>query len=1028
MTSFEGANQCLHIHTWIEEQVRCYPGAIALIQDNQHYSYHTINTQANQLARYLQKLGVGSGTLVGICTERSPWMVIAVLAVLKAGGAYVPIDPDYPKERIAVMIDDAQVPVLVAGSPTITQLFNTFTHVVCLETDWDTIVQEPCHNLELALSFDQLAYVIYTSGSTGRPKGVMIEHRTLVNFIRSAGSAYAFTPQDRVLQFASISFDISVEEIFGTLTHGATLVLRSQEMLRSTSAFLRACQDWKITVIDLPTAFWHKICAELPYSQFPDALRLVIIGGERAVPQWLNFWKNHAPAHVRLVNTYGPTEATVVTTLCDLAGPNAVSLNDSRTLPIGKPLNNVQAYILDENFSLVAEGESGELYIAGGGLARGYLHRADLTDKSYFSKRINGESVRVYKTGDRVRRRKDGHIEFLGRADSQEKIRGFRVELSEIESVIEQHPSVKQSIVIAREDSPGNKRLAAYIVLDKQARAAKTLPQLISGAVPNLRSHLQRKLPGYMIPSSFVLLDGLPLSANGKVDRRALPIPNIERPCIEDSYTAPRTPLEEDLVEAFSTVLSIVGIGVNDDFFELGGNSLQTMELISFIEKNYQVDIRLKDFMAIPTVAGVATLTQQNRADEKTPGGYMSLQQMQAEVGASQNDPIQILSDRSTEKDIFMTGATGFLGNFLLQELLQQTSSKVYCLVRASSLLEAQQKIFAALKKYCSSTEIPYHRIVPVVGNLMHPNLGMEAVQFRAIAHLVGSIYHCGANVNMFYPYTALKSVNVRGTREIIKLAATGPVKVLHHVSTLDVLESLARMGQDTFYENDNIAQGEGILGGYAQSKWIAEQLVYQASVQGLPVCIYRPGMVTGHSKQGQSNTNDVLCRFIKSLIQLQSAPELALSVDMTPVDYVSKAIARISLQSVSTAKCQVFHIVNPTSIALNEIVTTLAANGYDIKTIDEQTWLKRLCSEPTALSALAAFTASATEEEQRIYLELWLGGRYIFDCSSTTEQLENQEIACPPADKTLLSTYLRYFNQQGFIETTAALPKSSRG
>ena len=1025
MDSFEGSSRSLHIHIWIEEQVSRSPDAIALVHNDQSISYRTLNAQANQIAHHLQKLGVSSGTLVGICTERSPWMVIAILAVLKAGGAYVPIDPDYPKERIAVMMDDAQVPVLIADNLTTASLFEAFTKVVCLETDWEAITQELSGNLELALSLDQLAYVVYTSGSTGRPKGVMIEHRTLINFIRSVGHTYQFTPLDRVLQFASISFDISVEEIFGALTHGATLVLRSQEMLRSTSAFLKACQNWKITVIDLPTAFWHRICAELPYSQFPEALRLVIIGGERAVPQWLNFWKNHAPAYVRLVNTYGPTEATVVTTLCDLAGPNAVSLDDSRTLPVGKPLDNVQAHILDEALNLVADGESGELYIAGSGLARGYLYRPDLTDQSYFNRTINGENVRVYKTGDRVRRRKDGHIEFLGRTDSQEKIRGFRVELSEIEAVIEQHPNVKQSIILAREDSPGNKRLVAYVVLDKQVRVAKTLPQLISGAVPNLRLYVQRKLPGYMIPSSFVLLDGLPLSANGKVDRRALPTPALERPSIEAAYTAPRTPLEESIIEAFSTVLSIVGIGINDNFFELGGNSLQTMELISYVEKNHQVDIRLKDFMAMPTVLGVATLTQQNKADEKMSGEYMSLSQLQTEVEASQGYPMRIASGCSAEKDIFMTGATGFLGAFLLQALLQKTTSKIYCLIRASSLSEAQQKIRVVLGKYCSLTEIPYGRIVPVVGNLMQPDLGMEAGQFRAIAHSVGAIYHCGANVNMFYPYTALKSANVRGTQAVIKLAATGPIKVLHHVSTLDVLESLARMGRNTFYETDDIAQGEGISGGYAQSKWIAEQLVHQAAAQGLPVRIYRPGMVSGHSKQGQSNTNDVLCRFLKSLIQLQSAPNLVLNVDMTPVDYVSEAIAQLSLKPIPTAGCKVFHILNPSPMALSKIVTTLRANGYDIKTTEERAWLKRLYSEPTALSALAAFTAEATEEEQHTCLELWLGGHYIFDCSNTLEKLKDQPVACPPADEKLLSTYLRYFCQKGFI-TTAALQEIS--
>ncbi|MGC1306011.1 MAG: thioester reductase domain-containing protein [Phormidesmis sp.] len=878
MTSSEGSNQYQGIHTWIEQRAVNNPQAIALVHNEQQCSYQQLNAEANQLARYLRKQGVSSETRVGICTARSPRMVIAILAVLKAGGAYVPIDPDYPQERVAVMMEDARVSVLIADEPATASLFTQYTSVICL-----------------------------------------------------------------------------------------------------------------------------------------------------AVPQWLDLWQQYAQPHVRLVNTYGPTEATVVTTLCDLAGPKAVALGDSRILPIGKPLSNVTTYILDAELNPVGDGVSGELYIAGSGLARGYLNRPDLTAKSYVYSTFDGVNVRLYKTGDRVRQRADGQMEFLGRVDNQEKIRGFRVELSEVEAVLEQHAHVQQAIVLAREDLPGNKRLVAYVVLDEHIRAAHTLPQLFSGEVPSLRAHLQRKLPGYMVPGSFVLLDALPLSANGKVNRRALPAPTLQRPALAEAYIAPRTDLEKELAQVWSKTLGIVDIGINDNFFELGGNSLQTMALISHIEKKHKVNIPLKDFLAVPSIVGMATLTQQNRADRARPSEHMSLPQMQAEVAACEVSRFQTGGHGlSAHSDIFMTGATGFLGAFLLQALLQQTSSKIYCLVRANNASEAQQKIRTVLGQYFSTAKIDYHRLVPVVGNLMRPNLGMEADQFEAIARSTGAIYHCGANVNMFYPYTALKSANVLGTQAVIRLATTGPLKVLHYISTLDVLESLARMGQDIFYEQDDIAQGEGISGGYAQSKWIAEQLVQQAAAKGLPVCIYRPGMVSGHSQTGQANTNDVLCRFIKSLIQLQAAPEVELNVDMTPVDYVSQAIAQLSLQpslqpsSPIYERPQVFHIVNAAPITLNEIITTLNASGYPINRLDESRWLNRLYTEPSALSELAAFTASATAEEQRTCLELWLGGHYIFDCANTTQGLAGHAIHCPPANGKLLGTYLNYFSQTGFIASSS--------
>ncbi|MFK8184375.1 MAG: amino acid adenylation domain-containing protein [Phormidesmis sp.] len=1021
------ASCCNHIHTWIETQVVETPEAIALIHNQSSYTYWQLNQQANQLAHYLRTLGVTAETCVGICIERSPAMIIAMLAVLKAGGAYVPIDSSYPQERISLILEDAQVSVLIVSSQQTAQLLqelkhkrNNHAHIVCLATDQASIAQQSTANLSIDNSA-QLAYVIYTSGSTGKPKGVMIEHSSLVKFVQAAGKTYEISIGDRVLQFASISFDISVEEIFVTLTHGATLVLRSDEMLRSAATFLQACQNWQITVVDLPTAFWHTLCANLSDRIFPDTLRLVIIGGERAVPQWLTLWKKYVPAHVRLINTYGPTETTVVTTLCELAGPNAVELGDHRILPIGKPLEYAQTLILDEALQPVDEDAIGELYIGGSGLARGYFNRPDLTEKSYRYLDIEGHGlIRLYKTGDRVHRRPDNHLEFLGRTDNQQKIRGFRVELGEIESILEQHSKVREAIVLAREDVPGDKRLVAYVVLNEEIRASRTLPQLMSGEVPTLRSHMQGKLPGYMVPAVFVLLDTLPLSPNGKIDRRQLPIPNMERPAINEPYVAPRTPLEHDLVAAWSLLLGIEKIGINDNFFELGGNSLQTMELISYLEKNHKVSILLTDFLTIPSIAGIATLAVRNTLNVATE--HMGIRQLQDEVltcwDSAKIRPLLANTHRESRSNnhIFFTGGTGFLGSFLLQALLQKTppTTKIYCLIRAHNVVEAQHKLRTGLEKYLTSSDIPYQRLIPVMGNLIEPYLGLSAEHFSEIARSTHAIYHSGANVNMFYPYTALKAANVQGTLEVIRLAATGPLKTLHHISTLDVFESLAKMGIDIFYENDDIAQGKGLSGGYAQSKWIAEQLVLTAQKEGLPVCLYRPGMISGHSKTGQANTNDVLCRFIQTITQLGEAPDFELMVDMTPVDYVSQVIAHLSTQP--DAIGQTFHIVNSKPITLTEMIRALQANHHTIHLNNASTWLHRFFSETHSLSALAAFVKESTPEEQHAYLELWLGGHYVFDSTNTTQHLQSAKIFCPPADRKLLNIYLSYLTKIGFI------------
>jgi amino acid adenylation domain-containing protein/thioester reductase-like protein len=1009
------------IQDLIEAQVELSPSATAVVFGDQRYTYQEINSQANQLARYLQKLGVHPEVLVGICVDRSPMMVIAMLAVIKAGGAYVPIDPTYPTERINLMLEDSNVSVVLALQQYAYSLPISNATIVCLDSDWSVIENEQTTNPDISITGNNLAYVIYTSGSTGKPKGVMIEHHSLSNFVQSISRKYEITSTDQVLQFASISFDVAVEEIFVTLIKGATLVLRSEEMLRSVQAFLNSCRDWELSVLNLPTAFWHKLCAELPQYQIPDCVRLVVIGSERAIPRWLDVWKRHVADHVRLINAYGPTEATVGSTLCDLAGPHAVDTDQSRVLPIGKPIDNVQAYVLNSELQPVGIGVTGELYIAGEGLARGYLNRPDLTFIRFISASCGDQGhTRLYKTGDLVRYREDGHLEFLGRIDHQEKIRGFRVELTEIEAILEQHLNVKQALVIAREDSPGDKRLVAYIV-PTSTLSPNTFYQSSHRLVPNLRNYLRDKLPGYMVPAAFVLLKELPLTPNGKVDRRVLPAPTLERPALDEMFVAPRTALEQDLAQLWSEVLSIAEIGINDNFFEMGGDSLKLIQLISSIEKRHKITVSLLDFSRIPTVAGLAIIIQQSRIQQHISSGYMSLQQLRKEVVLEESIKLHstLSTFRTEPQSIFLTGSTGFIGAFLLYELLQQTKAKVYCLVRASHLPEAHQKIQTAIEGYMQDANVDYSRIIPVIGDLSQFQLGLTSEQFQLLANLIDTIYHSGANVNMLYPYDALRKTNVFGTHEILRLASSTKPKRLHYLSTLDVFESVAKMGVQIFHENDSIDRGPGISGGYAQSKWVAEQMVREAGDKGLPVTIYRPGMVTGHSHTGHSNTADMLCRFVKSLTQICKAPDLDLMLDMTPIDYVSNTIAKLSLQSKVAGN--IFHLVNPQPLPLSLLVEALQGRGYAIQQISYLQWQAAIKLEPNALSPMASLLSDDDENVQRNCLELWLGGNDKFDCTNTSYALTENPLTCPPGNIELINTYLDYFTESGFIETGSA-------
>src|SRR5437667_5549478 len=431
----------LCIHQLFEVQVENTPNAVAVMFEGESLTYSELNERANRLAHYLRSLGVSAESLVAICMERSIEMVVAVLGVLKAGGAYVPLDPAYPRERINLIAADTNAQVVLTQQKVAATLSEVAAQIIPVDTDWRRIEEQSAENPAPVNSSDSLAYVIYTSGSTGAPKGVMIEHRSLVNFTTNARDEYRIGPADQVLQFASLNFDASAEEIFPCLTSGATLVLRTEEMLSSVSEFLEICNDWGITVLDLPTAYWHEITAGLEDARLPmpSSLRLVIIGGERALPERFSVWQKRVGPDVRLVNTYGPTEATVVATKWDTA-PFAEENCTRRELPIGRPLANVTTCVLDRNLQPVPTGVPGELHIGGDGLARGYLNQPELTAQKFIDNPFSGQpGARLYKTGDLVRYLSDGNIEYLGRIDDQVKIRGFRIELGEIESILRRH-------------------------------------------------------------------------------------------------------------------------------------------------------------------------------------------------------------------------------------------------------------------------------------------------------------------------------------------------------------------------------------------------------------------------------------------------------------------------------------------------------------------------------------------------------------------------------------------------------------
>lgn len=566
------------IHQLFESQVERTPNATAVSFQDQRLTYRELNARANQLARHLQRSGVGPETLVAICMEHSAEMVVAVLGVLKAGGAYVPLDHAYPKDRLAFMLDDSQALVLLTQQQLLDDLPENKTLTLCIDRDWDRINNETSENLSCNTTARNLAYAIYTSGSTGRPKGVMIEHRGVINLAAAQIRDFEIQPSSRVLQFASFSFDASVSEIVTTLLAGATLVLETQNALMPGPEFAELLRSRGVTVVTLPPS----ILAALPSEALPD-LRTVVTAGEACSKELVARWQ---PGR-KFINAYGPTESTVCATMNTCV--------DSEQKPsIGRPIDNVRIYLLDEQMQPVPVGVAGELHIAYDGLARGYINRPELSAEKFIPNPFADEAgSRLYKTGDRARYLPDGQIDFLGRIDNQVKVRGYRIEPGEIEQVFKQCPMVLDIAVIVREDTPGDKRLVAYVV----AQPGRTLD------ASELRSFGKEKLPQYMIPAAFVSLPALPLTPNGKVDRRALPAPDKSDVRTDAPYLPPQTELEHIVSDIWQHVLQLDHVGLNDNFFDLGGHSLLMVQVQGRLRTALQRSIPITDLFKYPNVS-----------------------------------------------------------------------------------------------------------------------------------------------------------------------------------------------------------------------------------------------------------------------------------------------------------------------------------------------------------------------------------------------------------------------------------------
>jgi len=600
------------INQLIEKQVVENPNQIAVISPanlpntnkDRFLTYNELNNKANQLAHYLRKMGIGPDDPVGISVDRSIEMIVSILGILKAGGAYVPLDPAYPVERLSMMIKDVQLDVLITQQNLVGNYDTQDLSIICFDSDWDRISLESVKNPRHLTNPENLAYIIYSSGSTGAPKGIMIEHKALLNYSLYKLSRFKIKENDGSLQFSSINFDFSIAEIFPCFICGARLILRTEEVVESISELFELIRKFNVTHINLTTPFWHQVSkyVEAPEVKFPKCLQYITVGGDKLIHEDVWPWQNKFESNPILVNDYGPTETTVSSTVYEIPKDRKFI----KPPPIGRPIYNEKAFILDSYLNPVPIGVTGEIYISGEGVARGYVNRPTATAENFIPNHISSKTgKRLYKTGDLGRYLPDGNIEFIGRIDHQVKIRGYRIELGEIESTLNIHPDVQKAIVIAWDHKSGYKYLIGYI-------------QPVNGKIPiedDLRLFLLSKLPEYMIPRYFLFLDSFPLTPSGKMDRLGFPKPDNIRPEQGTKYRKPRTVLEKYLLEIWLDILDLDSIGIDDDFFSLGGHSLLVTRIITRIKNEIKIGISIRNLFDFPTISGLAKMVEDQIRD-----------------------------------------------------------------------------------------------------------------------------------------------------------------------------------------------------------------------------------------------------------------------------------------------------------------------------------------------------------------------------------------------------------------------------
>ncbi len=966
-------------------------------------TYGELNKKANQLAHYLRRCGLKKGSIVGVCMDKTARFIVSILAVQKLGCAYMPIHPNYPDERVNYMIENSSCDYLLLDRPK--------DNINCLNkinVENLNLESEESDNLNINISLDDLAYVIYTSGSTGKPKGILVSHKNLINFIYSFNNSFdeGFGPEDRCLSLTNISFDVSVCEIFTPLALGATLVLYPHNTLSDIPLLYTILQKYKISFLYLPPSVLGDVYQFITKQGNGTYINKLLVGVELIKNHTLNNFYKLNPK-MEIINGYGPSE----TTICCTFFKHHKIRNANDTVPIGKPLANNNIYILSKDKNLQPIGVVGELYVSGANVTKGYCNNPELTAKSYVKDPFYPERP-CFKTGDFGYWDSKGNIHFIGRKDEQVKVKGFRIELNEITTAIRAIPYVKSIITLVQEVN-GINCICAYLTTTK--KISKTY----------IREKLNSVLPFYMLPSYIIFLKEMPMTLNGKIDKKALPLPSdLDIIKNENICLPPKNEKEIILVDLFKKILQKDVVGINHNFFELGGDSLAAMRLqIEALSKG--IYISYSDIFTYPTVEELADCIRV-KEKQKTVEDDIELKKYD-EILAS-NELLDGMSlDKTKVGNVLLTGVTGFLGAHVLASFIKKENGIIYCLIRDKNGVPAEQRLRDTLHFYFGDIydgEIG-RRIQVVRGNVREYELGLTEEEYESLGAKLNTVIHCAALVKHFGEYKEFEDTNIKGTQKIVDLCEKFNLRLMH-ISTISVSGNVFADGayvdnnfeETVDYTEKNFYIGQNLENLYIKSKFEAEKVILNAIANGLEAYILRMGNLTNRYNEGKFQPNHFENAFVnrfRSILKIGCAPDYLLDIytEFTPIDYAADAV--IALASHYNKKFSVFHLLNDNNVTLDRLYETMRKLGISMEVVSHEDFVKKideLLANPVRKEDLNGIINDLDKDKKLVY-----DSSIRIKSDFSKKVLSDIGFEWPYIDTNYLYMYFKYFADIGYFD-----------